>query len=181
MKPYATLSEASETAQKHLKNAWERAKTIFTMGKPIPTLSWGFYGYSTVAYAYYKRNDISLNKNFLYSPNFMDNLEHTINHELAHIIACTYFGSTGHDASWRRVCRQLGINGCRTSVTAPPMNCKGAILQCSCGQCFNIIRKSTIKDIHNGICKCPSCGSNLKDYKIIKDFKTGRKKKKTDR
>ena len=88
---------------------WDAALAIWPdklSNAKMPTIEFNKRLTSTAGRAWHDRNYIDISYK-LYQENVQAFEMDTIPHELAHIIACKYFQSTGHDNAWRYVYQTL--------------------------------------------------------------------------
>ena len=100
----------------------------------------------------------------LYSQNEEAFLADTVPHEFAHIVAYRVYGSTGHDASWRKVMEMLGYTPtrCHSYEVQKRSSAKVYMYECSCQD--HKISQQRQNWINKGkIYKCVKCGTILKE------------------
>jgi len=112
----------------------------------------------------YKHRYISLSKHFCLL-NSYEEIESTIIHEVAHILAAKLFNDYGHNVYWKAIDIRLGDDGsrcCNNSVTMPKGKYEYICL--CCGYIINRHRKITKLVACYNCCKTYNNGNFTKDY-----------------
>lgn len=163
MKPYIEKEDATTTLRNVLESSWKRATELFGISKDTPKLYIRKFGYRIVARAYSHKNKIEFNENFLYSRDISkDALTDTIVHEVCHILNSLLYYGSGHNASWKKLCRAMGCNDSATCALSVPDNSNGFAVECACGMLHRFGRKPRLSRYR---CKC---GVNLGFAKVVR-------------
>jgi len=117
--PAIKLSELPSNAIKvdaedALETWWKKGRDIFGDIGATPFLNYEMRTAKTVGRAWFHKNLIQLNPVWLAAAELDEEvfdklLNHTIPHEISHIIAFRKYGDTGHGVFWRSVMKRLGF------------------------------------------------------------------------
>lgn len=116
---------------------------------------------------------IKLNPVFFHHLDFSE-YEHTIVHEVAHVIDYSRYGHTGHSASWKQIMNNLGYQGNRCHTYQLPNHLKSKsntrTVYCDCKtHDIGIIRFNRIKKgTHQYVCKYCRTPIRMKEYEKIR-------------
>lgn len=160
---YLPRKTALTLAHNIIEDTWEKAKALYSIKGTHPTFLIKKYGFTTVARAYYAKDCIVFNENYLYAKNIREHFRNTVIHEVSHLVYHRVTGNTGHSPAWKKIFKSLGGDGSTCSSVDYPSNCTGTLFKCKCGEVHRITSRN--KNPISSYC-CSVCHTNLGEAKV---------------